>query len=165
MLFVATSSSHALDVPQLQGHVNDYARMLSPDASARVESALQEFESKESTQIVVLTLPSLEGETMEEFSIRVAEAWKLGHKGVDNGVILLLAQKERKIRIEVGRGLEGRLTDLTSGRIIRGEIAPRLRSGDADGAISAGVAALMEVVKGEAGAKPDLRQGKKSISP
>src|SRR5919109_359798 len=123
----------ALEVPALRGHVNDYAGILSAGAVQRLEQSLAEFERSDSTQIVVLTVPSLEGDSLEEFSIRVAEAWRIGQAGKDNGAILLVAKEERKVRIEVGRGLEGKLTDLVSGRIIRGEITPRFKAGDFDG--------------------------------
>lgn len=156
----------AADLPALRGHVNDYAAMLSPGRAAALEQQLSAFERSDSTQIVVLTVPTLGGETLEEFSIKVAEAWKIGQKGVDNGVILLVAKAERKVRIEVGRGLEGKLTDLVSGRIIRAQIAPRFKAGDFDGGIEAGVRAIIEVVKGEYRATPrDLRQGKKGAPP
>jgi uncharacterized protein len=141
--------AHALNVPPLSGRVNDYARMLSPDMVRSLDTVLTDLERTDSTQIVVLTIPTLAGQNLEEFSIKVAEAWRIGRKGVDNGVILLVAKEERKIRIEVGRGLEGKLTDLVSGRIIRNDIAPRLKAGDMDGGIQAGVSALVAVVKGE----------------
>ncbi len=97
----------ALDVPPLKAHVNDYAHILSPAAVQEIEAELTAFESSDSTQIAVLTIPSLEGENIEEYSIKVAEAWKIGQKGKDNGAILLVSKGDRKIRIEVGRGLEG----------------------------------------------------------
>lgn len=160
------SSALALEVPPLRGHVNDYAAMLTPARAAALEQQLSDFERSDSTQIVVLTVPTLGGEVLEEFSIKVAESWKIGQKGVDNGVILLIAKAERKVRIEVGRGLEGKLTDLVSGRIIRSEIAPRFKAGDFDGGITAGVEALVKVAKGEYKAAPrDLRQGKKGAPP
>ena len=167
VLFLALASSAlAIELPQLRGHVNDYAGMLSPAAAAALEQRLAEFEGRDSTQIVVLTVPTLGGEPIEEFSLRVAEAWRIGHKGSDNGVILLVAKGERKIRIEVGRGLEGELTDLVAGRIIRGDMAPRFKAGDVDGGIAAGVSAIMAVVKGEYKAAPrDLTRGKKSAPP
>ena len=156
----------ALDVPQLSAHVNDYAGMLSPAAKQELERSLTDFERSDSTQIVVLTIPTLGGENLEEFSIKVAEAWRIGQKGVDNGVIFLIAKEERQIRIEVGRGLEGKMTDLVSGRIIRGEISPRFKTGDIDDGVIAGVSAIMAVAKGEYKAAPrDLQQGKKSIHP
>lgn len=163
-LFVAPAA--ALDVPPLRGHVNDYAGLLSPATAQKLEAALTDFERSDSTQIVVLTIPTLAGENLEEYSIKVAENWKIGQKKLDNGAILLIAKQEHKVRIEVGRGLEGKLTDLVSGRIIRGEIAPRFRAGDYDGGIVAGVAAIMAVVKGEYAAQPrDLRQSRKSVQP
>lgn len=156
----------ALDLPVLKGHVNDYAGMLSPGRGAALEQELSNLETSDSTQIVVLTVPTLGGENLEEFSIKVAEAWKIGQQGAANGVILIVAKAERKVRIEVGRGLEGKLTDLVSGRIIRADITPRFKAGDFDGGITAGVKALTEVVKGEYKAAPrDLRQGKKGAPP
>ena len=166
ILLVLASPAPALDVPPLVGHVNDYARLLSPAAARELERQLADFEQSDSTQVVLLTVPSLEGEVLEEFSIKVAETWRIGVKGRDNGVILLIAKAERKIRIEVGRGLEGKLTDLVSGRIIRGEINPRFRAGDFDGGIRAGLSAIMAAVRGEYRAVPrDLRHGGKSPSP
>lgn len=156
----------ALEVPQLRARVNDYANMLSPAASERLEQALADFERSDSTQIVVLTVNSLEGESLEEYSIRVAEAWRIGQTKLDNGAILLIAKQERKIRIEAGRGLEGVLTDLVSGRIIRGDISPYFRKNDYDTGITAGVTSIMKVVRGEYKAQPrDLKQGKKSAEP
>lgn len=160
------SSALALDVPRLTGHVNDYAEMLSPQARQELEARLTAFERSDSTQIVVLTIPTLGGDPLEEYSIKVAEAWRIGQKGVDNGAILLVAKQERKIRIEVGRGLEGKLTDLVSGRIIRGDMAPLFKSGDFGGGIAAGVTSIMAVVKGEYKATPrDLTQKRKSAPP
>lgn len=166
LLILLPQLAFALEVPQLRGRVNDYANMLSPEASARLEQELAAFENSDSTQIVVLTVNSLEGENLEEFSIKVAEAWRIGQTKLDNGAILLIAKQERKIRIEVGRGLEGVLTDLTSGRIIRGDISPYFKKNDYDGGITAGVSSIMQVVRGEYQAQPrDLKQGKKSAEP
>lgn len=155
-----------LEVPQLHSRVNDYAAMLSPETVQGLEGKLAEFERKESTQVVVLTVPTLAGDSLEDFSIRVAESWRIGQRGTDNGVILVIAAQDRKMRIEVGRGLEGVLTDLLSGRIIRDEIAPRFREGDIDGGVIAGVSAIMSAVTGEYQAQPrDLRSGRKSAPP
>lgn len=148
LLFFA-GQLYALDVPKLKGRVNDYAGMLSPATAQQLEGSLVAFENEQSTQIVVLTIASLENEALEEYSIRVAEQWKIGHQGVDNGAILLVARNERKIRIEVGYGLEGSLTDLTSGKIIRNVIVPEFKKGDFDGGILAGVTAMMGAVRGE----------------
>lgn len=139
----------ALDVPQLKGRVNDYASMLSPETAQKLDATLSVIEKSDSTQIVVLTIPSLEGEVIEEFSIKVAEAWKIGQKNLDNGAILLVSKNDRKLRIEAGRGLEGKLTDLISGRIIRSEIIPKFKEGDFNGGIEAGINAIVSVVRGE----------------
>lgn len=139
----------ALDVPQLKGHVNDYAGMISAPAKARLEEELKSFEQSDSTQIVILTIPSLEGEVIEDFGIRVADAWKIGQAGKDNGVILIASREDREMRIEVGRGLEGRLTDLMSGRIIDLVMKPRFKRGDFDGGFIAGVSALIDASRGE----------------
>jgi uncharacterized protein len=158
--------SIALDVPPLRAHVNDYAGVLSPAATQEMEQQLTAFERSDSTQIVVLTIPTLAGGNLEEYSIKVAEAWRIGQKGMDNGAILLIAKQEHKIRIEVGRGLEGKLTDLVSGRIIRNEISPRFKAGDFDGGVVAGVSAIMAVVRGEyTPQQRDLRHAGRSIHP
>lgn len=165
LLFLFSGVGNALEVPPLKGHVNDYANLLSPAVAERLETELTAFEKSDSTQVVVLTIPSLEGENLEEFSIKVADAWQIGQKDKDNGAILLVSKGDRKIRIEVGRGLEGTLTDLVSGRIIRYEIAPRFRQGDFNAGIYAGVAAIMATVKGEYSASPgDASQVKKGSS-
>ena len=137
-LFVLPSLVQALEVPALQGYVNDYAAMISPATKDRLENELKAFEQSDSTQLVILTVPSLEGETIEEFGIKVGEAWKIGQKNKDNGIIFVVAKQEHKIRIEVGRGLEGRLTDLLAGRIVNLVISPRFKRGDFDGGFQAG---------------------------
>jgi uncharacterized protein len=148
-LLLAAGFTEALEVPPLTGRVNDTAGMLSPSTIRQLDAVLADLEKSDSTQIVVLTLPSLEGENLEEFAIRVAEAWKIGRKGLDNGAVLLVARKERKIRIEVGYGLEGRLTDLVAGRIIRNVIVPQFKAGDFDRGIADGVSAMIGTVRGE----------------
>jgi uncharacterized protein len=150
-LFVLTigSFAFALDVPPLRARVNDLAGMLSPANAQDLERRLAQFEQETGHQIAVLTIPSLEGDAIEDFGIRVADAWKIGQKGFDNGAILLIAQKERKLRIEVGYGLEGVLPDAIASRIIREVIVPRFRDGDFSGGIVAGVNAILQVTKGE----------------
>ena len=148
-LVVLIQAALALEVPPLRARVNDYAAMLSQGTVRQLDVILTEFEQTESTQIVVLTIPSLEGEVFEEFSIRVAEQWKIGQKGLDNGAILLVSRADRKVRIEVGYGLEGRLTDLQAGRIIRGIIVPEFKAGRFDQGVVDGVQAMMDVVRGE----------------
>ena len=149
LLLMSAGNLMALDVPALKGHVNDYAGMLSSASERQLESVLTDFEQKESTQIVLLTVPSLQGDSLEDFSIRLAEAWKIGQSGSDNGAILLISKNDRKIRIEVGYGLEGSLTDLKAGQIIRNVIAPRFKMGQFDQGILEGISAMIGVVKGE----------------
>ena len=141
--------AYGLDVPRLQGYVNDYAGMISPSVKSRIEEELRAFEQSDSTQIVILTIPSLEGENLEEFSIKVGETWKIGQQGEDNGILFIVSNQERRIRIEVGRGLEGNLTDLMAGRIIDQVISPRFKQGDFDGGFLTGVSALIGATRGE----------------
>jgi uncharacterized protein len=140
---------HGSEVPALKGRVNDYAGILSPAAESRLETVLGDLERTDATQIVVLTLPSLGGETIEEYGIRIADAWKIGQKGLDNGAILIISKNDRKLRIEVGYGLEGTLTDLRAGRIIGNIIVPRFKAGDFEQGITEGVQAMIQVVRGE----------------
>ena len=142
-------SARGLDVPPLKGYVNDYANMMSPGARAQLEKELKDFERSDSTQVVVLTVESIEGDVLESFSIRVAETWKIGEKGKDNGVILLVAKNERKTRLEVGRGLEGKLTDLTAGRIVQLVINPQFKRGDFDAGFLSGIRAVIDATRGE----------------
>lgn len=152
-LFAATAL--ALAVPRLEGQVNDTARLLSPAAAARLDARLAEFEHSDSTQVVVLTIPSLEGEPLEDYAVKVAQAWGIGHKGTDNGVLLLISKNDRKVRIEVGYGLEGRLTDALTGRIIDNVIVPAFKAGNFDAGVESGVAALIEGARGEYQAPPE----------
>jgi uncharacterized protein len=149
ILFFFRSDISALEVPKLQARVNDYAGMLAPQTVSVLEVKLAQLEKTDSTQIAVLTIPSLEGEVIEEFSIKVAEKWKIGQKKLDNGAILLISRDDHKLRIEVGYGLEGKLTDLISGRIIRGIIVPSFRAGNFDEGIQKGVDAMISAVRGE----------------
>lgn len=165
-MLVLASLCQAAELPALHGHVNDYAALLSPDAAGKLEAELTAFEQSDSTQVVVLIVPSLEGQDVESYSIAVVEKWQLGQKGKDNGALLLIAAKDRKMRIEVGRGLEGKLTDLVSGRIIRNEIRPAFQKGDFDAGVGAGVHAIMATVRGEYSAEPrDIRHGKQGANP
>jgi uncharacterized protein len=146
---VGDAQLFALEVPPLKGRVNDYAGMLSSYTERQLDGILRDLEKTDSTQIVVSVIPSLEGEVLEEFSIKLAEQWKIGQKGLDNGAILLIVKKERDIRIEVGYGLEGTLTDLMAGRIIRNVIVPQFKAGNFDQGILDGVQAMIGVVRGE----------------
>jgi uncharacterized protein len=144
------AAAFTLAVPSApEARVNDYAGMLSQDAKASLESYLAGIENKTGIQIVVAAFPSLEEESLEDYSIRLAEKWKIGQKGKDNGVILLIFKQERKLRIEVGYGLEEKLPDATASAIIRNVIAPYFKTGDYDSGVTAGVQAIANTVMGE----------------
>lgn len=144
----------ALDVPPLTGHVNDLAGVLTPETASRLERKLAGFEQQTSTQLVVLTVPSLQGDDIAAFAIRVAEQWQPGQKGKDNGLLLIIAPLERKARIEVGMGLQGVLPDITAGRIIRDVMRPHLQRSDYDHGVTAGVDAIIAATRGEFTASP-----------
>jgi uncharacterized protein len=143
------SLSYAIDVPPLRGRVNDLAGLLSQEQVTLLEDRLSQFEQETSHQLALLTVPSLNGEDIEGFTIRVAENWKMGHKGNDNGVILLIARDDRKLRIEVGYGLEGVLPDAVANRIIQEVIIPRFRDRDFAGGIDSGMSAIIQATRGE----------------
>ena len=138
----------ALDVPPLTGRVVDAAHLLPAPLAQTLSDDLAAHEARTGNQVVVLTLPSLEGEPLEEFSHRVATTWKLGKKGTDNGVLILVVTGDRKVRIEVGYGLEGTLTDAKSAHIIREEMAPRFKGGAYAAGILAGVKAVLGTIEG-----------------
>src|ERR1700677_1380535 len=136
-------------VPPLTGRVVDQTGTLSSDTVASLTQTLKDFETRKGSQIAVLIGPTTAPETIEQYSIRVAEAWKIGRKKVDDGAILLIAKNDHKLRIEVGYGLEGALTDVTAQRIIDEVITPKFKSGDFAGGISDGVDRIIRVVDGE----------------
>lgn len=167
VILLAPASLTALDVPVLQGYVNDYGNMISPDAEAKIESELKAFEQTDSTQVVILTVDSLEGDALEDYTIRVAEKWKIGQAKKDNGVIFFAAKNDRVMRIEVGRGLEGVLTDLLAGRILDNIVRPMFRAGDFDGGFTDGTAAIVKACRGEFTneSMPVNRSGESSDNP
>lgn len=136
------------EVPYLSGRVVDDAEILKPDTRRRITEQLQAHERKTTNQIAVLTVPTLRGESVEEYAVRVFEHWKLGQKGKDNGVLVVVAPQDRRMRIEVGYGLEGTLTDASASRIIRDVMTPRFRAGDYDGGVAQGVAAIVGRLEG-----------------
>jgi uncharacterized protein len=138
----------------------DRAQVLSPPAAERLERALERFERSAGHQIVVHTTPSLEGLPIEDYSIRVAERWKAGHAGLDNGVILTVAPGERAVRIEVGYGLEGAIPDLVASRIIREGILPEFRRGDLEAGVLVGVDQIVAAARGEVVATPRAQRRK-----
>ncbi|HNZ26528.1 MAG TPA: TPM domain-containing protein [Spirochaetota bacterium] len=139
---------YSLEVPYLSSRVNDYANLLSYETKARIENKLSEHEKETSNQVVVLTIFDLKGENLEEFSLKVAETWGIGQKDKDNGVLLLISLNDRKLRIEVGYGLEGSLTDYTASSIIRNDIVPYFKSGDYEKGIENGVDSILSAIAG-----------------
>ncbi|WP_199751515.1 YgcG family protein [Bradyrhizobium sp. RP6] len=148
-LILAFPAFADVPVPQLTGRVVDQTGTLSSSDIAALSQKLSDFENRKGSQIAVLIVPTTQPETIEQFSIRVAEAWKIGRKKVDDGAILVVAKNDRHLRIEVGYGLEGALTDVTSRRIIDEDITPKFRSGDFAAGIGAGVDRMMRVIDGE----------------
>ncbi len=146
------------DIPALKGRVTDTTGTLSSADAARIEAKLKAFEQQKGSQMVVLMVPTVQPEAIEQYSIRVAEKWKIGRKKVDDGLILLVAKNDRKLRIEVGYGLEGAIPDAIAKRIISEAIAPRFRNNDYVGGIEAGVDRLIAVASGEALPAPEVKQ-------
>ena len=136
-------------IPALSARVVDQTATLSADQRARLEAKLAAFEGQKGAQIAVLIVASVAPETIEQYALRVVESWKLGRKGVDDGAVLLVAKQDRKLRIEVGYGLEGALNDATAKRIVSETIAPRFKDGDFYAGIDAGTDAMIRVVGGE----------------
>jgi uncharacterized protein len=144
-------------VPPLTARVIDLTGTLSGAAVSRIETKLAALEEKKGSQIAVLMVPTTQPEEIEQYGIRVAEAWKLGRKGVDDGAILLVAKDDRRVRIEVGYGLEGALPDAIASRIIAETVTPHFKLGDYDGGVEAGVDQMISVVNGEPLPVPDKK--------
>jgi len=157
MLCWAFAAVADVAVPPLTGRVVDKTATLSGSDVASLDRTLKDFESRKGSQVAVLIVPTTQPETIEQFSIRVAEAWKIGRKKIDDGAILVVAKDDRKLRIEVGYGLEGALTDVTAKRIIDEVITPKFRSGDFAGGISDGVSRMLRVIDGEPLPEPKQR--------
>ena len=142
-------ASELQPIPSLKKRVTDKTGTLRATELHALEQKLADFETQKGSQIVVVIIPTTEPEAIEQYSIRLAEAWKIGRQGVDDGVILLVAKDDRKLRIEVGYGLEGAIPDIYAKRIIENIILPRFRQGDFAGGINQGVDALMQLINGE----------------
>ncbi len=149
LLICVVSPALAFEPPPLRGHVNDSADMIPAATEAKLEQYLTRLEQSDSTQVVILTVPDIDGDDIDSAAIATAQQWGLGQEGKDNGVLLFIAKQERKVRIEVGYGLEGVLTDLLAGRIIDNEIVPRFKQGDFSGGIVAGTMAIVDAVHGQ----------------
>lgn len=148
-LFLHPVAASALDVPKLSSRVNDLAGILSPSAEGTLQRKLSDYEMQTGHQFAILTIESLRGDSLEGFSIRVVEDWKLGSAQRDDGLLLLVVLNDRKTRIEVGYGLEGAITDALCGRIIRNVIVPHFRRSDYDGGVLTAIDLLMRAAVGE----------------
>jgi len=156
-LLLATAIASAAEVPFLTGRVTDNADVLSEDTRGSLTALLKAHEDSTGNQIAVLTIPTLDGEGIEEYALRVFEAWKLGQKGKDNGILVVVVPNDRRMRIEVGYGLEGTLTDSLAGSIIRNVMTPRFKEGDYNSGVEAGVKAILDLL--EKGEKPADESG------
>jgi uncharacterized protein len=150
-----------VDVPYLTGRLTDNAKLLSPDINRAITEMLKAHEERTTNQIAVLTVESLEGENIEEYAASVFQEWKLGQKGKDNGILVIVAPNERRMRIEVGYGLEGSLPDARAGDIIRNYMTPRFKKGDYNGGIQEGVKAIVSLLEGGSLAKVSSNGGGK----
>lgn len=162
----APAAAQDMAIPYLSGRVVDQAAILSTQARERLAAMAQAHERASGNQIVVLTVPTLGGKSVEDYAVRVFEEWKIGSRELDNGVLILVVPQDRRVRIEVGYGLEGTLTDATASRIIRDLMTPRFREGNYDVGIEAGVTAVIQILEGSRSAGADAEwldpEGKKT---
>ena len=157
VIFSAGSFAFTIPVNPL-GYVHDATGSLPAEVRQNLDSELRDFDKRESTQIVVAIFPSLEGESLEDLSLKLAESWKIGRKGRDNGILFSIFLNDRKMRIEVGYGLEGVVTDHVAQAIIRSVVTPHFRAGHIGEGVVAGARALMSAAKGEFKADPENSQ-------
>jgi uncharacterized protein len=161
LLLCLSAFAFALDFPPLTGRVVDQANVMTPESRSELETKLKDLEDKSSIQLVVATVKSLQGGDIETYANELFRNWKLGEAQKNNGVLLLIAPNEHKVRIEVGYGLEGTLTDALSSVIISSAIVPRFKAGDFSGGISRGVDGIISVLSGDTSdwqRKVDVRQ-------
>jgi len=157
LLLAALVAAADVAVPPLTARVIDLTGTLSGGAVSRIEAKLADFEAKKGSQIAVLIVPTTQPEEIEQYGIRVEDSWKLGRKGVDDGAYLIVAKNDRRVRIEVGYGLEGALPDAIASRIIAETVTPHFKLGDYDGGVEAGVDQIISVVNGEPLPEPDKK--------
>ena len=157
--FFAGTAAGEVAVPPLKARVTDLTGTLTAPQVQTLETRLRDFERSKGSQIAVLVLPTTQPETIEQYSIRVAEAWKIGRSRIDDGVILVVAKNDRKLRIEVGRGLEGAIPDAIAKRVVSDVITPHFRADDFYGGIVAGTATLMRLIEGEPLPSPTSQSG------
>src|ERR1044072_502104 len=149
LVFGAATALSVVAVPPLVGRVVDQTGTLGSSDVASLNQTIRDFEARKGSQIAILIVPTTDGEAIEQFSLRAAEAWKIGRKKIDDGAMLVIAKNDRHLRIEVGYGLEGALTDVTTKRIIDEDITPKFKAGDFGGGVSAGVDKMVQVANGE----------------
>jgi uncharacterized protein len=158
LLLLAAWAVHAdVPVPPLSARVTDLTGTLSGAAVTRIEAKLAALEAKKGSQLAVLIVPTTQPEEIEQFGVRVGDAWKLGRKGVDDGAILIVAKNDRRAHIEVGTGLEGAIPDAIANRIIDESVTPHFKTGDFDGGVEAGIDRMISVVNGEPLPEPDRK--------
>jgi uncharacterized protein len=157
LLLVTALAQAQVPIPPLSAPVIDQTSTLTPAQIASLEQTIRAFHERKGSQITVLLVPTTQPEAIEQYSIRVVEAWKLGRQGVDDGVLLLVAKDDRAVRIEVGYGLEGALPDVIANRIVSQVIVPRFRQGDFPGGIVEGVDRIIAVIEGEPLPEPERR--------
>ncbi len=150
----AQDPADPIPVPKLSGRVVDLTGTLTSPERDQLNAKLSAFEQSKGSQVVVLLVPSIGNEPIEDFAGRVTDEWKLGRKGVDDGVLFVIAKQQRKMRVHTGRGVQGVLTDATSKRIVAERVAPGFRTGDFAGGINAGVDAILKAIEGEALPEP-----------
>ncbi|CAN4267115.1 COG1512 Beta-propeller domains of methanol dehydrogenase type [Methylophilaceae bacterium] len=152
MFLLASNMAHAelVAIPELKSRVTDLTQTLSSDQQAQLDTKLAAFEQQKGSQIAILILPTTQPEDIAQYSIRVVEKWKIGREKVDDGILVLVAKEDRKVRIEVGYGLEGAIPDLTAKRVINEFISPQFKQGNFYGGLDAGIDKLMGLISGEA---------------
>ena len=155
LLCWACSALALVAVPALSGRVVDQTGTLTASDIASLTQQLKDLETRKGSQVAVLIVPTTDGEAIEQYSLRVAEAWKIGRKKIDDGALLVIAKNDRRLRIEVGYGLEGALTDATTKRIIDEDITPKFKTGDFAGGVSAGTDRMVRVINGEKLPEPE----------
>lgn len=148
VIFLAIPSTYGAEIPYLTGRVTDNAQILSAETRRSLTEILKKHEFSTSNQVAVLTVPTLDGQSIEDFAVAVFEEWKLGQKGKDNGILIVVAPNDRRMRIEVGYGLEGVVTDIMAGRIIRDIMTPKFKKGDFNGGITDGTNAVIKLLEG-----------------
>jgi uncharacterized protein len=163
LLTASVAAQNLRPIPRLAARVTDLTGTLTAEQQSALEEKLATFEARKGSQIAVLVVPTTEPEDVEQYSIRVVDQWKLGRTKIDDGALLIVAKDDRDMRIEVGKGLEGALTDLTANRIISETITPLFRQGDFYGGINAGVDQMIRVVDGEQLPAPDAAWQDRSV--